>query len=121
MHKMFISAAWFNWLVGVALLVSVDGVFSVFHIRPVPDQLLFVHFFSVLVIAFGFAYYWISRDIAVNRPLIHIGAVGKLMLVGIGVVDVMLGIVSWQILFLLSVDLVYAVLFILALRAERIE
>jgi hypothetical protein len=115
-RKMFLSAACFNWLVAVALVVNVGLLFGVFHVEPVPENRLFVHFFSALVFSFGIGYYWIANDILANRPLIHIGAVGKLVLVCVGVLDVALGIVSWQILILLSVDLVYSLLFFKVLR-----
>lgn len=115
-RKMFISAACFNWLVAIALVVNVELLFGVFHVEPVPDNLLFLHFFSALVFIFGIGYYWIANDILTNRPLIRIGAVGKLVLVCVGGVDVALGIVSWQILILLSVDLVYSLLFFRVLR-----
>lgn len=116
MRNMFISAAWFNWMIAVALLTNVDAVFSLFNIHPLPGNQLFVHFFSVVVFAFGIAYYWISRDMTANSPLIKFGALAKMMLVGMGITDVLLGIVSWQILILLPVDLIYSILFIAALR-----
>ena len=115
-RRMFLSAACFNWLVAIALVVDIDLLFGIFGVAPVPTEELFLHFFATVVFVFGIAYYWIANDVIANQALIRVGAIAKMVLVCVGIIDVALGIVSWQILILLSVDLVYSLLFFNVLR-----
>ncbi len=116
-HKlMFTLAAWFNWLIAASFIFATNWTLNLWGISPVPESPVYLHFFGILVFMFGVGYFWISRDPVANRPLIKLGAIGKLLLVGVGVIDVLLGFVSWQVLMPLSFDLLFSVLFFLALR-----
>lgn len=111
MRNLFLSAAWFNWLVALLFMIDVEMAFSFFGISPLPSEPLFVHFFSAVVFSFGIGYYWISRDFLANQPIVKLGALAKLILVVVGLVDCLLGLVSWHIMILLMVDLIYSILF----------
>ena len=114
---MFTTAAWFNWLAGLAVAVNVELLFGLFRITPLPTEPLFLQLFAWLVIVFGIAYFWASRDPAANVPVIKLGMIGKLSVVLVSLACVLTGSVSWQIMLLMSIDLLYAILFWRALKA----
>ena len=55
--KMLFSAACFNWLAAVALLVFPDMLLQLFRITPLPTEPLFLHMFAALVFVFGVGYF----------------------------------------------------------------
>ena len=114
---MFTTAAWFNWVAGGAVAVNAGWLFSLFGITPLPTESLFLQLFAWLVIVFGIGYFWASRDPAANVPVIKLGMLGKLSVVLVSLVCVLTGSVSWQIMLLMSADLLYAILFWRALKA----
>jgi hypothetical protein len=114
---MFTTAAWFNWMAGLAVAVNVELLFGLFGITPLPTEPLFLQLFAWLVIVFGIGYFWASRDPAANVPVIKLGMIGKLSVVLVSLVCVMTGSISWQFMLLVSVDLLYAILFWRALKA----
>jgi hypothetical protein len=114
---MFTTAAWFNWVAGLAVAVNVELLFGLFGITPLPTEPLFLQLFAWLVIVFGIGYFWASRDPVANVPVIKLGLIGKLSVVLVSLVCVMTGSISWQFMLLVSVDLLYAILFWRALKA----
>jgi hypothetical protein len=117
--KMLYSAAIFNWLVSLALVAFPYSLFQLFKVTPLPVEPLFLHLFAVLVFSFGIGYYWAARDFVLNAPIIRLGMIGKLAVFFTGIVNVLLANVSWQLLLLVSVDLLYAALFFIALKAIK--
>ena len=114
---MFTTAAWFNWLAGLAVAVNAELLFGLFRITPLPTEPLFLQLFAWLVIVFGIGYFWASRDPAANVPVIKLGMIGKLSVVLVSLACVLTGSVSWQIMLLMSADLLYVILFWRALKA----
>jgi amino acid transporter len=118
-RTLFVSAAAFNWLVGLALLFDARLLFGLFRVTPLPTEPLFVQLFAWLVIVFGVSYFWVSRDPQSNAPLIKLGMLGKASVVLVCLAAVVSGDVSWQMMILASADLVYALIFWRALRSLR--
>ena len=116
---MFTTAAWFNWLAGGAVAVNAELLFGLFRITPQPTEPLFLQLFAWLVIVFGIGYFWASRDPVANAPVIKLGMIGKLSVVLVSLAAVLTGNVSWQIMLLVFVDLLYAILFWRALKAIK--
>ncbi|NOR19260.1 MAG: hypothetical protein GQ538_04130 [Xanthomonadales bacterium] len=117
MRVMFATAAWFNWVAGGAVAINVELLFGLFGITPLPTEPLFLQFFAWLVIVFGIGYFWASRDPVTNVPVIKLGMSGKLSVVLVSLACVLTGSISWQIMLLVSADLLYAILFWRALKA----
>jgi hypothetical protein len=113
---LFLTAAIFNWAVGLTLAFNAGLLFELFQVTPAPTEPLFLQLFSWLVIAFGVGYFWVYKDPAANAPIIKLGILGKLSVVLVALACVLAGSVSWQMLLLSSADLVYVVLFWRALR-----
>lgn len=117
MRIMFTTAAWFNWLAGLAVAVNAELLFGLFRITPLPTEPLFLQLFAWLVIVFGIGYFWVSRDPVANVPIIKLGMIGKLSVVLVSLACVLTGSVSWQMMTLVSADLLYAILFWRALQS----
>ena len=117
MRIMFTTAAWFNWVAGLAVAVNVELLFGLFRITPLPTEPLFLQLFAWLVIVFGIGYFWVSRDPVANVPIIKLGMIGKLSVVLVSLACVLTGSVSWQMMTLVSADLLYAILFWRALQS----
>jgi hypothetical protein len=116
---MFLTAAIFNWAVGLTLAFKAEFLFELFRVTPVPAEPLFLQLFSWLVIVFGIGYFWAYKDPVANVPVIKLGIVGKLSVVLVALACVLAGAVSGQMMLLASADLVYVVLFWLALKGMR--
>jgi small multidrug resistance pump len=116
---MFLTAAIFNWTVGLALAFKAGLLFELFRVTPAPTEPLFLQLFSWLIIIFGIGYFWASKDPAANAPIVKLGLLGKLSVVLVALSCVLTGAVSWQLLILVSVDLLYAVLFWRALKSLK--
>jgi hypothetical protein len=116
---MFLTAAIFNWAVGLTLAFKAEFLFELFRVTPVPVEPLFLQLFSWLVIIFGIGYFWAYKDPVANVPVIKLGILGKLSVVLVALACVLAGAVSWQMMLLASADLVYVVLFWLALKGMR--
>ena len=117
MRIMFATAAWFNWLAGLAVAVNAELLFGLFRITPLPTEPLFLQLFAWLVIVFGIGYFWASRDPVANVPVIKLGMIGKLSVVLVSLACVLTGSISWQIMLMMSIDLLYAIMFWRALKA----
>ena len=66
---------------------------------------------------FGIGYYWASRDFETNVQIIRMAVIAKAGVVLIGLLNVATGDVSWQFMLPASGDLIFAILFIMALKA----
>ena len=86
-------------------------------VSPTPEQSLWVQQFAGLVFVFGIGYYWASRDFEANVQIIRMAVIGKVGVVLIGLLNVATGDVSWQFMLPASGDLIFAILFIMALKA----
>jgi hypothetical protein len=114
---MFTTAALFNWMAGGAVVINAVWLFGLFGVTPLPTEPLFLQLFAWLVIVFGIGYFWASRDPVANVPIIKLGMIGKLSVVLVSLACVMTGSISWQLMILVSADLLYAILFWRALKA----
>lgn len=110
--KLLFSAALFNWIAASALCFAYQPLFQIGGITPLPTHPLFLQLFAVLAFLFGVGYYWASRDLERNRNIIILGTLGKLLVFLFPLGYWLAGSISWKLLILVSVDLVYALLFI---------
>ena len=116
-----------RWLFGIAAGASllVAGAMSlgqslfvvVLRLDPiVGTNVVLVDLAAVLIGAFGYGYARIAFDPARYRPLIAIGAWGKLAAVATVLLGAIIGPHLWRLFALVSGDVVFAVLFLDYLR-----
>ena len=117
--RIFLAGAIFNWAVAITLFF-IPGIFlALLSITPAPEQSLWVQQFAGLVFVFGIGYYWASRDFEANVQIIRMAIVGKSGVVLIGLFNVMSGDVSWQFMLPASGDLIFVILYVMALKARQ--
>lgn len=119
-RALFSSAALFNLSAGITFLVGMPWFAALIGMQPAPADPLFWHFGAVLVLAFGWGYWRVSRDPVANRPIIHMGIVGKSLVVLAGYMDWALGNTNWPFVLLISGDAVYVLLFAHYLRSRPV-
>ena len=115
---MFLSTAWYNWAVAGVFGLAYRLLFPALGVTPMPDSPLYFHLFLAAVALFGYIYYRVSRDLT-QMLLVQMGAIGKLLVFGIVLAYWVVGVASWHLMALGSVDLVYAILFVDFLRSSN--
>jgi hypothetical protein len=115
--NIFLSGAIFNWAVALALFFIPRLFLNLLGVTPSPEQSLWVQQFAGLVFVFGIGYYWASRDFEANIQIIRLAVIGKAGVVLVGLLNVVTGDISWQFMLPASGDLIFVVLFIMALHA----
>ena len=116
--KIFLVGAIFNWVVACSLFFIPEVLLSLFGATPNPEQSLWVQQFAGLVFVFGIGYYWASRNFEANVQIIKMGVIGKSGVILIGLLNVISGDISWQFMLPASGDLIFAILFVRALKAQ---
>jgi hypothetical protein len=112
---LFTIAALFNWTVAALLVFGNATTWKLFGLPP-PQETLFVHLFAAIVAAFGVAYWWIGVDSAGKRPLIVFSVIGKLTVFATVVIEYFAGNAPLLLVGPGAGDLVFAILFLRALR-----
>ena len=118
-RKMFRLAALFNWVVSLGLFLAPGSFLGLLGIVPVPEQSLWVQQFAGLVFFFGVGYWQAATDLEKMAPMIRLAIWAKWGVVVIGLLNVLTGDISWQIMIPASADGVFALLFALALNTLR--
>ncbi len=113
---LFSIAAAFNFAAGLPILLAMPWMGRLIGMQPVPADPLLAHLCGVLVLAFGWGYWRISRDPVANRPIIHMGIVGKSLVVAAVFYDWAVGNTNWPFPLLVCGDAVFAALFVNYLR-----
>ena len=112
----FYSAALFNWG-AVLLFLPALGIARHLGIDPAPAGTIFEDIGLAAVIVFGAGYWMVGNAPERHRGIIHIGLIGKLMVVAIVCAHYLAGSASLALAAVVSGDLIYAALFILFLKS----
>lgn len=108
---MFLSAALVNCLAGLLFVFAPYSIFSLLGLAPYPETLIYSQLFGVLVLAFGWGYFEISRDMLLNIPIVKLGIVGKLLVFATALWAFTMASISWQFMLLVCVDIIYPFFF----------
>lgn len=108
---LFLSAAWFNFLAGLPLLVALGVVAPLMGLQINPTAALFIQITAGIIVVFGWAYWMIARDPKRFRPYIVLGIVLKIVVVVVVFGHWIAGNILWLLPALAAVDAIYAVLF----------
>jgi len=73
-----ISAIW-NWLVSIPFFFFYDKIFSALKMLPL-DYPVIIKLLMSLVFIFGLGYYWTSKNMSKNIPVIKMGTAGKIFI-----------------------------------------
>lgn len=115
---MFTAAAWWNCLVALLFMAmaTLTRELTTLFLNEQPRSFLWFHLFFGLVAVLGWGYYLVAQDPQRNRNIIKLGAVGKLWVVALIVGGWWTGQLTLLTVAAVTVDFVFAVLFIDVLR-----
>jgi hypothetical protein len=116
-RPLFDIAALFNVSVGVPMLVAYPLVARLLQFEGPPT--MWFHIAAVAVVIFGYAYWCVARDPVRFRPYVMLGIIGKLAFVVVIYGHWIAGDASGRSAMLVTVDFVFALLFIAYLRSSR--
>jgi len=108
---LFLSAAWFNILVGLSFIVAMNTVAELTGLQINPTAAMFIQITAGLIVAFGIAYALVARDPVRYRLYVPFGALLKVMVVVIIWGHWLAGNIPWLLPALATVDAIYAALF----------
>lgn len=110
-RKLFTTAAIFNLLAGLPLLIAMRPVGELMGLQITPTAALFIHITMGVVVVFGWVYWQIARDPLRYRPYILLGIILKLLVVGVIYAHWLVGDISWPLPALAFGDIVFSFLF----------
>ncbi|HCS44720.1 MAG TPA: hypothetical protein DIW52_18145 [Pseudomonas sp.] len=110
-NGLFKSAACFNVLAGLPLLVAMRPAADLMGLDITPTSALFIQITMALVVMFGWVYWMISVDPVRYRPYILLGVLLKPLFVILIFGHWLAGSIPWPLPTLASVDILYAALF----------
>src|SRR5271167_4478318 len=116
-HSLFVTAACFNWAVGLLLLADFPLAARLIGLSDPPT--VWVHLVAATVLLFGGAYWLVAREPERYRPFVGLGAAGKLTFAAIIYYHWFAGDGPVRLAMLVSVDVIFAVLFLRYLLFRR--
>jgi hypothetical protein len=109
-RPLFPVAAAFNVMVGAPMLLAYPMSASLLRIEGPPT--VWYHICAAIVLVFGYAYWCISQDPVRYRPYVPLGVIGKLAFVAVIYWHWLAGDASPRLAALVTLDLVFALLFL---------
>lgn len=109
-RKLFGSAAIFNGMAGLPVLLAGAQISALFGLPP-PSNLLFSQIAGMAVLLFGIGYWMEARRPGENRAVVMTGMIGKIGIFLLAAGHVAAGTMNGVFPMLAGVDLIYAVLF----------
>jgi hypothetical protein len=114
---LFGLAAVANLAVACVFLFAKAPLVALLGLDPITGtNLVFVNLAAVLIAAFGYGYARIAADPVVFRPLIHLGAAGKLAAVAVAAIGALQNPHALRLAILIGGDAIFAALFLDYLR-----
>jgi hypothetical protein len=110
-RTLFVSAAWFNVLAGLPLLVATATAAGLLGLQLNPTAIVFIHIVAGLVVLFGGVYWMIARDPVRYRPYIPLGIILKVLVIVVVYGHWLAGSIPWPLPALAFGDVIFAVLF----------
>ena len=116
-RSLFVTAACFNWAVGLLILADFPLAARLIDLSDPPT--VWVHLVAATIVLFGAAYWLVAKQPERYRPFAGLGAAGKLTFAAIIYYHWFAGDASARLAMLVSVDVIFAVLFLRYLFSRR--
>jgi hypothetical protein len=117
-RAVFLTAAIFNWIVGLSLLTDVSAFAGSLGLQTLRFDPLYTPLVGIFIILFGAFSFAVFLDLN-NRAIVFVNAIGKLSAFGYFILQWQMGNLPGGAAMLGSGDLVYALLFIAFLVMRR--
>lgn len=117
---LFYISAVFNWVIAVSMILRPQLSYDLFLHGNLPETYAFVYLFAALVFLFGIGYFWAAQRFDDNRPIVRLGAWGKLFMFAVAFVLVVVLKEAKPLLLATGVaDLIFALLFFASLNTRQ--
>ena len=110
--RMFASGALFNLAAGAPMLLAPAFISQLMNLPVAADNYLFMQIGGMAIIGFGWIYWLIAKEPQRFRPLILLGLLLKVGVVGLAYSYWFMGVIGWQLPALAFGDVIYSVLFL---------
>ena len=117
--SLFIISALYDFILGVIFLIGFKQIYNYFNIT-LPNHDGYVQFGAALVAIFGIGFWFVAQDPQRNRDIIKMGILLKLSYSGVAFYHAALGNLPGIWLPFAWFDVIFLILFILALKALKI-
>lgn len=114
----FLTAAIFNWLVGLSLAFDTTQMATSMGLETVPYDAFYSPVTGMFIFLFGLLYFAVWRDLG-NRAIVLIGTIGKLGAFALTMSAVWRGLAPASMGGLVVIDLIYAALFAMFLFTRQ--
>jgi hypothetical protein len=114
-RRLFTIAAAYNFICSVPGFLSTTPLAGRLGLTPAVDP-TDVQIALVLVVTFGWGYWKIAQDPVVNRPIIVLGIIGKILVALVGYLNWLTGHASSTVALVVTGDALFAALFYHYLR-----
>ena len=115
---LFIISALYDFILGVIFLVGFRKIYNYFNIA-LPNHDGYVQFGAALVAIFGVGFWFVARDPQRNRDIVKMGILLKVSYSGVVFYHAALGNLPGIWLPFAWFDVIFLILFILALKALK--
>ncbi len=112
--KLFLSAAIWNWIVGLTLLMLSfinPNILPLFGVET-PPSLVFMQMLFILVIVFGIGLFIVYQDLDKNKDIVIMSIIEKVSFFVVYLIYFIFGDVNFLVLLLNIIDLIFGILFI---------
>jgi len=116
--SLFIISALYDFILGVIFLIGFKQIYNYFNI-VLPNHDGYVQFGAALVTIFGIGFWFMAQDPQRNRDIIKMGILLKLSYSGVAFYHAALGNLPGIWLPFAWFDVIFLILFILALKALK--
>ena len=116
-RALFVTAGCFNLVVGLLVLCGYPLAARLLELTEQPT--VWLHLVAATVVIFGVAYWLVAKQPQRYRPFVGLGAAGKLVFAAIIYYHWFAGDAPARLALLVSVDVLFAVLFLRYLRSHR--
>ncbi len=116
--SLFIISALYDFILGVIFLIGFKQVYNYFNI-VLPNHDGYVQFGAALVVIFGIGFWFVAQDPQRNRDIIKMGILLKLSYSGVAFYHAALGNLPGIWLPFAWFDVIFLILFVIALKALK--
>lgn len=115
-RRLFLFAAYLNYVIGMVFLTALPEVASEFDLSPLPGGALSLRLCGALVAVWGCGYWFLSRELLSAKVVVRVISTCKWLLGVVFFGGLMRGDFYWPIPLLISVDLISVEVFLNCLK-----
>lgn len=110
-RSVFLIAAIYDFVLGILFFLFYKSIFSYFNIQ-LPDYPMYLQMSAAFVIAMGFGYYFVYKNLYRNADLVKLGIVYKIAYSALAIYFYLASLAHVIFFLLAMVDIIFLALFV---------